>query len=167
VYARLFGLFIITLSMTGCVAAAALPALGLAAMSDAAGGAAKLGVDHTLGGATYRTFTAPLTVVHSAVLQSFQELELDVTEDELLDDGRMRVAAEARDRHITVKLEPVTPVLTRVMMFIRKGWIGRDSSTSMELIEQTARALSEIQPVAGAPPRARSRPIAGASPRAP
>ena len=164
-YARLFGLVVVTLSMTGCVAAAALPALGLAAMSDAAGSAAKAGVEHTMGGATYRTFTAPVAEVHSAVLQAFRDLELDVTQDELLEDGRMRVAAEARERHITVKLEPVTPALTRLMMFVRKGWLGRDASTSSELIEQTARTLTEIRPVAG--PGRGARPIAGASPRAP
>jgi hypothetical protein len=103
--------------------------------------------------------------VHSAVLQAFRDLEVEVTEDELLEDGRMRVAAEARDRHISVELEPVTPALTRLMMFVRKGWLGRDASTSTELIEQTARTLTEIRPVAGPAPRA--RPIAGASPRAP
>jgi hypothetical protein len=165
VYARLAGLLVVTLSMTGCIAAAALPALGLAAMGDAAGSAAKAGVEHTVRGATYRTFTAPLADVHSAVLQSFRDLEVEVIEDELLEDGRMRVAAEARDRHITVKLEPVTPALTRLMMYVRRGWLGRDASTSTELIEQTARTLTEIRPVAGAGRGA--RPIAGASPRAP
>lgn len=164
-YARLVGLLVITLSMTGCIAAAALPALGLAAMGDAAGSAAKAGVEHTMSGATYRTFTAPIADVHSAVLQAFRDLELEVTEDELLEDGRMRVAAEARDRHIGVKLEPVTPALTRLMMYVRKGWIGRDASTSTELIEQTARTLTEIRPVAGSGRGA--KPIAGASPRAP
>ena len=164
-YARLLGLLVVTLSMTGCIAAAAIPALGLAAMSDAAGGMAKAGVEHSMSGATYRTFTAPLAEVHTAVLQSFRDLEIEVTEDELLEDGRMRVAAEARDRHITVKLEPVTPALTRLMMSVRRGWVGRDASTSTELIEQTARTLTEIRPVA-APGRG-ARPIAGASPRAP
>jgi Protein of unknown function (DUF3568) len=165
VYARLVGLLVVSLSMTGCVAAAALPALGLAAMGDAAGGAAKAGVEHTMSGATYRTFSAPLADVHSAVLQSFRDLEVEVTKDELLEDGRMHVTAEARDRHISVKLEPVTPSLTRLMMYVRKGLVGRDASTSSELIEQTARVLTEIRPVAR--PARSARPIAGASPRAP
>jgi hypothetical protein len=165
VYTRLLVLLAVVLSCSGCIAAVALPALGLAAMSDAAGSVAKTGVEYTMGGATYRTFSAPVAEVHTAVLQSFRDLEIDVTEDELLDDGRFRVAAEARDRNITIKLEPVTPALTRLRMFVRKGWLGRDAATSTELVEQTARALTEIRPIAGPAPRA--RPIAGASPRAP
>jgi hypothetical protein len=74
--------------------------------------------------------------------------------DEALDDGRARIVGEARSREISVKLEPVTPALTRLKMFVRTGWLGRDRATSTELIEQTARALAEIRPIAGASPRA-------------
>jgi hypothetical protein len=152
-YVRLALLFLLALSASGCVAAA-LPALGLAAMSDAAGSAAKAGVEHTIGGSAYRTFSAPLDEVRTAVLQSFGDLEIDVTEDEELDDGGARIVGEAQHREITVKLEPVTPALTRLKMFVRKGWFGRDSATSSELIEQTARALAEVRPIGGASPRA-------------
>ena len=146
-------LLVVALTISGC-AAAALPALGLAAMSDAVGGVAKAGVEHTMGGSTYRTFSAPLDEVRTAVLQSFRDLEIEVTGDEALEDGRARIVGGARSREITVKLEPVTPALTRLKMFVRKGWLGRDRSTASELIEQTARALAEIRPIAGASPRA-------------
>jgi hypothetical protein len=155
VHARVLALVLVLAAATtsGC-AAAALPAVGLAAMSDAAGSAAKAGVEHTMGGSTYRTFSAPLDEVRTAVLQSFGDLEIEVTEDETRDDGGVRIMAEAKSRHITVKLEPLTPALTRLKMFVRKGWLGRDRATSTELIEQTARALAEIRPIGGASPRA-------------
>lgn len=154
-YARLLVLLLLALTASGCVAVAALPALGLAAMSDAAGGVAKAGVEHTMSGADYKTFSAPLADVRTAVLQSFRDLEIAITEDAPLVGGGAQIVGEARRREITVKLEPVTPSLTRLKMFVRQGLLGRDRATSSELIEQTARALAEIKPVGGASPRAR------------
>jgi len=153
VYGRLLILVLVPLSLSGCLAAAALPALGLSAMSDAAGSVAKAGVEHTMGGSVYRTFSAPLDEVRDALLQSFADLEIDVTEEEALKDGGTRISGEALHRHISVKLEPVTPALTRLKMFVRRGWFGRDQSTSTELIEQTARALDDVRPIGGASPR--------------
>ena len=154
VSARLAAVLGLALMASGCVAAAALPALGVAMMGDAAGGAAKAGVETTLGGTQYRTFSAPWADVRSALLQAFHDLEIETTESTPLKDGGARISAEALHRKITVKLEPVTPVLTRLKMTVRRGLIGRDRATSSELIDRTARALAEITPIAGASPRA-------------
>jgi len=154
VYARLATVLALALMASGCVAAAALPALGLSAMGDVAGAGAKAGIDYTFGGTAYRTFSAPLEDVRCAVLQSFSDLEIDITEEETDDDGSARISAEAFKRSITVKLEAVTPALTRLKMVVRRGWFGRDRATSTELIEQATRALSDIRPIAGASPRA-------------
>lgn len=153
-YVRLAGVLALALMTSGCVAAAALPALGLSAMGDVAGAGAKAGIDYTIGGTAYRTFSAPLEDVRCAVLQSFGDLEIDIMEDETSDDGRAKISAEALERKITVELEPLTPALTRLKMVVRRGWFGRDRATSAELIEQTWRALAEIRTLAGASPRA-------------
>jgi hypothetical protein len=153
VYVRLLVLLLLALTASGCVAAA-LPALGLAAMSDAAGSVAKAGVEHTMSGADYKTFSAPLGDVRAAVLQAFRDLEIEITEDLPLVGGGAQIVGEARHRKITVKLEPVTPALTRLKMLVRQGLIGKDRATSSELIEQTSRALAEIRPVGAASPRA-------------
>jgi hypothetical protein len=154
VYARPAALLTLALMASGCVAAAALPALGVGVMGDAAGGAAKAGVETTLGGTQFRTFSAPWADVRTAVLQSFHDLEIETIENTPLKSGGARITAEALHRKITVQLEPVTPVLTRLKMTVRRGLVGRDLSTSSELIEHTARALAEITPIAGASPRA-------------
>lgn len=154
VYVRLAAVLALALMASGCVAAAALPALGLSAMGDVAGAGAKAGIDYTFGGTAYRTFSAPLDDVRCAVLQSFTDLEIDITEDETPDDGSARISAEAFKRTIIVQLEPVTPALTRLKMVVRRGWFGRDRATSTELIEQTARTLNDIRSVGGASPRA-------------
>jgi uncharacterized protein DUF3568 len=156
VYGRLLALILVALTLSGCVALAALPALGLSAMSDAAGGAAKAGVEHTMGGSVYRTFSAPLEDVRDAVLRSFADLEIDLDDEEELKDGSVTLKAEALHRHISIGFEPVTPALTRLKVHIRRGWFGRDESTANELIDQTTRALDEVRPIGGAFPRAPS-----------
>ena len=150
---RLLALIVLGLLASGC-AALTLPAVGMSIMGDAAGSAVKTGVEHTIGGATYRTFSAPLADVRAAVRQSFRDLEIQITEDELLIGGGAKIVGEALHREITVQLEPVTPALTRLEMAVRQGLLGRDRTTSAELIEQTARALQEVRPAAAASPRA-------------
>jgi hypothetical protein len=150
----LLGVLLLALTTSGCIAAAALPAVGMAAMGDAAGSMAKAGIEYTMGGAAYRTFSAPLCDVYTAVVQSLSDLEIDITEDETLEDGGARIVGEALQREISVTLEPLTPALTRLKMVVRKGWFGRDQATATELIDQTTRALAEIRPIAGASPRA-------------
>src|SRR5207249_2512478 len=112
------------------------------------------GVERTMSGAMYRTFSAPLADVRDAVRQSFHDREIQITEDDLLIGGGAKIKGEALHRHITVRLEPVTPALTRLKLVVRHGLFGRDPATSSELIEQTARALEEIRPDGAAFPRA-------------
>jgi len=150
---RLLALIVLAMTAPGC-AALALPAVGMSIMSDAAGSAMQAGVEHTMGGATYRTFSAPLADVRAAVRQSFRDLEIQITEDEPLIGGGAKIVGEALHREIAVQLEPVTPALTRLKMIVRQGLFGRDRATSAELIEQTARALQEVRPAASASPRA-------------
>ena len=107
-----------------------------------------------MGGTQFRTFSAPWADVRTALLQSFHDLEIETIENTPLKSGGARITAEALHRKITVQLEPVTPVLTRLRMTVRRGLVGRDRSTSTELIEQTAHALAGIRPIAGASPRA-------------
>jgi hypothetical protein len=152
VHLRLLALVVLATTASGC-AALALPAVGMSMMGDAAGGVAKAGVERTMSGAMYRTFSAPLADVRDAVRQSFRDLEIQVTEDELLIGGGAKILGEALHRHITVRLEPVTPALTRLKLVVRQGVFGRDRATASELIEQTARALDEIRPAGAAFPR--------------
>ena len=152
-YVRLLALVVLAMTASGC-AALALPAIGTSVMGNAAGGAAKAGVERTMSGAMYRTFSAPLADVRDAVRQSFRDREIQITEDDLLIGGGAKIKGEALHRHITVRLEPVTPALTRLKLVVRHGLFGRDPATASELIEQTVRALEEIRPDGAAFPRA-------------
>ena len=152
-YVRFLALVVLAMTASGC-AALALPAIGTSVMGNAAGGAAKAGVERTMSGAMYRTFSAPLADVRDAVRQSFRDREIQISEDDLLIGGGAKIKGEALHRHITVRLEPVTPALTRLKLVVRHGLFGRDPATASELIEQTVRALEEIRPDGAAFPRA-------------
>ena len=153
VYVRFLALVVLAMTASGC-AALALPAIGTSVMGNAAGGAAKAGVERTMSGAMYRTFSAPLADVRDAVRQSFRDREIQISEDDLLIGGGAKIKGEALHRHITVRLEPVTPALTRLKLVVRHGLFGRDPATASELIEQTTRALDAIRPAGAAFPRA-------------
>jgi len=150
---RLLALILFVLTAPGC-AAVALPAVGLAAMGGGTSSAVKAGVDHTMGGSALRTFSAPLADVRAAVQQAFRDLQIEITQDDMLIGGAAKIEGEALHRKIHVKLEPVTPALTRLKMVVREGVFGRDRATAAELIEQTGRALDEIRPAGAASPRA-------------
>jgi hypothetical protein len=107
----------------------------------------KVGTDYTLGGAAYRTFSAPLEDVRGAVLVSFADLEIEVTEDEPLDaeGGGAVIVGEAAHREIRVTLESLTPRLTRLRMVVRQGWLLRDRATASELIDQAVRSLEAVR----------------------
>jgi hypothetical protein len=152
VHLRLLALVVLATTASGC-AALALPAVGMSMMGDAAWDVAKAGVERTMSGAMYRTFSAPLAEMRDAVRRSFRDLEIQIIEDDLLIGGGAKIRGEALHRHITVRLEPVTPALTRLKLVVRQGVFGRDRATASELIEQTARALDEIRPAGAAFPR--------------
>jgi hypothetical protein len=153
VLTRLALLVALALSSSGCIAAAALP-IGMAALSGGASSAVKAGTDYTLGGAAYRTFSAPQDEVRRAVRAAFAGVEITVTEDEPLDNGAHWIEGTALNREIHVRLEPLTPSLTRLRMVVRQGWFGRDKATASELIDQTAHSLQEVRSAGAASPRA-------------
>ena len=128
---------------SGCVA---LPAIGAAAASGGASSVVKAGTDYTLGGATARTFSAPLNEVHDVTLGTLQRLGVKVTEEEKTPDGVAVLRGEAIDRTVRVTLEPVTSAMTRVTVGVRAG-MGRDRATAAELLVQTERAHESPQPL--------------------
>ncbi len=121
---------------------ASLP--GCAAIALTAGGiAGSVGVDHTLSGIAYKTFTAPIDNVESATLAGLKEMEIGVEQKQKTDTGYSILAA-ASNRHIQVELEQLTPKTTRMRVVAKKdGGIFRDSATATEIIIQTAQNLPQ------------------------
>jgi hypothetical protein len=121
----------------GCAAA------GLTVASAGAGVAMGSGVEHTLNGIAFKTFTAPADDVRLATLDALRRMDIALAADEKTDEG-WRLAATARDRMIDIDIEGLTRNLTRVRVVANKGDIFfKDAATGTEVILQVAHALDE------------------------
>jgi hypothetical protein len=103
------------------------------------GGAA---VSHSLGGITYRTFTAPTASVRRASMSALNDMGIKVTSSSKDSDGADVLNAAAHDREITITLEALSANATRMKVVARNGGIFYDSATATEIILQTERKLA-------------------------
>ncbi|MGH8704202.1 MAG: hypothetical protein ACREUO_02170 [Burkholderiales bacterium] len=101
---------------------------------------ASTAVSHTLGGITYRTFTAPAARVKSASLGALNRMGIKLAGTEKGPDGEI-LRAKAAGRDIEITLEPISPNTTRMKVIARNGTFFYDSSTATEIILQTERLL--------------------------
>lgn len=125
---------LVVLTLGGC-AGAALTAGGIAGST---------GVNHTLNGIVYKTFTAPMKELRVATLKSLKKMQIKVTGDKKADYG-WRIEGTAFDRTIGIELERLTPAATRMRVITDEGAIFKDSATSTEIIIQTARQLEHVK----------------------
>jgi hypothetical protein len=122
-----------------CAIAAGLSGCASLAMT-AAGIGASTAVNHTLTGVSYRTFTVPLPKVKTASLSALGRMGMKVGVTEKRE-GSEFVNAVARDRQITIELEPLTANTTRMRVAARNGGVFYDRATSNEIIQQTEKVL--------------------------
>ena len=120
--------------LQGC-AAVAITLLGTGA-----GIGASAGVEYTLNGVAYRTFTAKLDKIHGATLTTLRSMAIVLKTDDVTEDGRMLVA-EATDRVVEIKLEQLTPNATRVRVVVKQGTFFLDRATAGEILTQTGKTL--------------------------
>jgi hypothetical protein len=97
------------------------------------------GVQHTLNGIAYRTFTAPLPQVRGAATASLNRMGIKVTSREKTKEGEL-IKATANERSIEIELDALTPNTTRMRTAVRNG-LFMDSATGTEIILQTERVL--------------------------
>jgi hypothetical protein len=107
----------------------------------AAGVGGSAAVAHTLGGITYRTFTAPAGSVRTASIGALNRMGIKVTGTEKGEHGAEVLKAKATDREIEITFEPLSPNATRMKVVARNGGIFFDSATATEIILQTERQL--------------------------
>ena len=97
-------------------------------------------VSHSLGGITYRTFTAPAKQVKTASLGALNRMGIKLAGTEQGSSGEI-LRATATDREIEITLEALSPNTTRMRVIARNGGIFFDSATATEIILQTERLL--------------------------
>jgi hypothetical protein len=121
----------VAVALAGC-GAAALAAFGVGASA---------GVQHTLNGITYRTFTASEPKVKGAALLALNRMGITVAPPGKGGSGDS-IRAKANDRDIEVGFEALSSNTTRMRTVAKQG-LFYDSATAYEIIIQTERALTK------------------------
>lgn len=97
------------------------------------------GVQHTLGGIAYKTFSEPLPKVRTAVRNALNHMDIKIGGTEKIENGE-RIKARAADREIEIELEALSSRTTRMRSTARSG-IFMDAATATEIILQTEKAM--------------------------
>jgi hypothetical protein len=127
---------LVGLALHGCAAGA-----GMALIAAGAGLAVGTGVEHTLSGIAYKTFTVSQNELRFAALKTLHRMDIKVVKDAETADHH-EILAEAADRKIEIELEPLTRRATRMRVVANMGAIFfKDASTATEIILQTAQTL--------------------------
>lgn len=126
---------VLALSVQGCAG------IGLTMLGVGAGAATSAGINHTLSGIAYKTFTADMQTMHKATLKALDQMAIKVKSDIRNDEG-YAIVAEASDRTAEIELQSLTRATTRMRVtVIEEGGFFRDSATSTEIILQTAQRV--------------------------
>ncbi|MGE5537246.1 MAG: DUF3568 family protein [Gemmatimonas sp.] len=127
------------LPLAGCAGA------GMAVASAGAGVAMGTGVDYTLNGIAFKTFTAPIDEVKVATRRGLDNMGIEITKDEASEKG-WRFEAIANSREVGIELQELTPKTTRIRVVAEDGIFFKDKATETEIIFQTADALDHPKP---------------------
>jgi len=149
--------------LSGCVAAE-VPVVAPAAVS-AGGDLVKAGTAHSFGGAVFRTFSVPLPELYDATRQTLARLGFEPAEEKR-DEDRVSLRAHAVDRTVRIDLQPVTPGLSQMRVFVRKATFGKDPATASEVVTQTENVLADAARPAALNARGARGSEGAASPRA-
>lgn len=131
-----------SLGLGGCAALGLTgAAVGAGAFSAGAGAAVQAGKEFTRSGVVYRTFSQPLPEIRLALSDALARMELAIVRDEV--DGVERVlVTHAREREVTIRLQPVTRTVTRLRVVVVEGRFGKDRATASEIVTQTERTVT-------------------------
>jgi hypothetical protein len=137
--ARGFGLLLLASTLQGCTAAA----IGLTLATAGAGAGMSAGVEHTLNGIVYKTFSASANDVRFATLKTLDVMGMPLTDDEATPTG-WKLSATAHERTVDIELERLTDTATRMRVVANEGYFFlKDSATATEIILQAAQTLQD------------------------
>jgi hypothetical protein len=97
------------------------------------------GIQHTVNGISYRTFTASMPEVRAAARTALGRMGVTNITLHKTEEGEV-ISAKAGDRNIEVELTSITLKATRMRTMVRNG-VLMDSATGTEIILQTERTL--------------------------
>ena len=104
---------------------------------------ASTGVQHTINGVGYRTFSAPSPKVTSAALAALAGMSIKVVATESIATGEL-IKAATPDRKIELEVERISPNTTRLSVVAKHYLVLYDAATANEIIVQTERMLGSL-----------------------
>lgn len=132
---RVVCMVLVGLTLHGCAGA------GVALIATGAGLAVGTGVEHTLSGIAYKTFSVSENELRFAALKTLHRMDIKVVKDEKAAENHV-IMAEAADRSIEIELEPLTRLTTRMRVVANMGaFFLKDAATATEIILQTAQTV--------------------------
>lgn len=134
VTSRILVLAIAALPLAGC------ETVGITALGAGTSAGVQAGITKTMSGAISRTFTASLPRVRSAALAALQHMQIDVRSTGKFEGGE-KIKAKSISRYIDIKLEEISPNVTRMSVTAKSGIFSYDSATGAEILLQTERAM--------------------------
>lgn len=136
---------VISLLLTGCPVGLALVGAGAGlALSEG-------GIEQTVTGVMYKTFTASTAEVRTASTAALRRMGMKVTEDVEVPQGR-KLVATTEQRTIEVEIEELTPTASRMRVQAYRGTaLFKDRATATEVIVQTGESLKPPGSVAEQP----------------
>jgi len=143
---RLLAVLVLATLAAGCTGIE-LPALGAAALSAGVGNSVKAGIEYSVTGSAYRTFTLPLEDLAGLVRRTLERMDLPVTEAGTKDTQLIYVA-EGIDRTVRLTFTPVSTSVTRLGITVKQGAIRRDRATASEIITQIELGLASLKSAA-------------------
>ena len=117
----------------------------------------KTATEYSASGTVYRTFSLPVAQVHAAVLETFRRAQITVTRDDA-SPQRDRIAGRLYGRRVHVELQPLTPVLTSMVLGVKRNILASDKATASELLAQTEQMLVPEYPAVPATSEAPAHP---------
>jgi hypothetical protein len=117
-------------------------AVGVTLLGVGIGTAAGQGISYSLDSVAYKTFTAPIEGLETAILRSLERMDIPVKGIEDIESGR-KIMAEAGDRDVEIELDRITSRTSRMRVNVSQAWFLRDRATATEIIIQTAQTLDD------------------------
>ena len=133
---KLTTLLCVILVLSGCAM------IGLAVPTAVSGCA--VGIDYTFTNIAYKTICYPVADVEAALHNVLKKMDIKETKRET-EDGNVGVTAVTGKLNIDIKLEKVTPTVTRIQVNAKEGFIFKDKATATEIIVQTEKKLVKIE----------------------
>lgn len=104
---------------------------------------ASTGVQHTINGVGYRTFTQPPSKVRTAALAALADMRIRVdATGSTASDGLIK--ASTPGRKIELQVEQISPNTTRLRAVVNQYAFLRDAATANEIILQTERIIAGL-----------------------